>query len=71
MDGDYKLGVRGEEAFASERFDLRGDPSETRDLAVDEPDVVATMQRQLREWQQSVLQSLTGADYDRETVASP
>ena len=71
MDGDYKLVVRGEEASASELFDLRGDPSETRDLTVDEPDVVARMQRQLREWQQSVLQSLTGADYDRETVASP
>ena len=71
MDGDYKLVVRGQEASSSELFDLRADPAETRDLTMGQPAVVATMQRQLRQWQQSVLQSLTGADYDRETVASP
>lgn len=46
-----------------ELFDIREDPAESRDLAAAMPDEVERLERELREWQQSVLESLTGADY--------
>jgi arylsulfatase A-like enzyme len=46
-----------------ELFDLRADPAEQTNLAEREPAIVNTMQAELRSWQQSVLKSLTGADY--------
>ncbi|MDZ7617547.1 MAG: sulfatase-like hydrolase/transferase [Patescibacteria group bacterium] len=46
-----------------ELFDLRDDPGETRELATQRPDVLQTMSRQMRDWQTSVLMSLTGNDY--------
>ena len=46
-----------------ELFNLRDDPAETNDLAATEPQIVERMARLLREWQQSTLTSLTGADY--------
>ena len=46
-----------------ELFDLSADPAEQRNLAASEPAIVGRMQKELRTWQQSVLQSLTGADY--------
>ncbi|MDP6525071.1 MAG: sulfatase-like hydrolase/transferase [Kiritimatiellia bacterium] len=48
-----------------ELFDLRADPAEKTNLAEREPAIVKTMQTQLRTWQQSVLKSLTGADYGK------
>ena len=45
-------------------FDLKLDPQESVNLAEDKPEVVKAMQKQLKEWQQSVLKSLTGADYN-------
>jgi hypothetical protein len=44
-------------------FDLREDPAEENDLIEAKPDVARNLERQLRDWQQSVLNSLTGADY--------
>jgi arylsulfatase A-like enzyme len=61
----YKLIVqskRGGEA-KSELFDLRDDPAETKNLVGTKPEVAAGMQQELRDWQQSVLNSLTTADY--------
>jgi arylsulfatase A-like enzyme len=65
LDNRYKLVVsgssRGEAAI--ELFDLRDDPAEKKNLAESMPQVTARLQRQLRDWQQSVLTSLTAADY--------
>lgn len=64
LDGRYKLIVTGDNLNpARELFDLQDDPGESRNLAEARPGVSLRMQRQLRDWQQSVLTSLTGADY--------
>ena len=63
MDNDHKLVVDGSSGSGTELFNLRDDPAETNNLATSSPDVVEEMGRQLREWQQSALTSLTGADY--------
>lgn len=66
LDNRYKLvvqGRRGSEA-TSQLFDVRNDPSERVDLASEKPVVVREMRNKLRQWQQSVLRSLTGADYE-------
>lgn len=61
----YKLviGAQAADRAAVELFDLTRDPAEQHNLAPSQPELVDTMQKQLRNWQQSVLQSLTGADY--------
>jgi hypothetical protein len=46
-----------------ELFHLGDDPAETHNLAADEPAIVIALAKQLREWQSSTLNSLTGADY--------
>lgn len=47
----------------AELFDLVADPAESQDLAGEKPEIVQAMSRELRDWQNSVLRSLTGADY--------
>ncbi|MEM1095158.1 MAG: sulfatase-like hydrolase/transferase [Bacteroidota bacterium] len=67
LDGQYKLVVHDGEtpAYPSiELFDIRTDPGETTNLAAAQPATVRRMQAALGTWQQSVLRSLTGADYD-------
>jgi arylsulfatase A-like enzyme len=70
----YKLVVSGERSAESgsapaastplrELFDLREDQGETKDLIQAKPEIAEDMGQQLRNWQQSVLASLTGADY--------
>ncbi|MEZ6128880.1 MAG: sulfatase-like hydrolase/transferase [Planctomycetaceae bacterium] len=64
LDNRFKLIVTGRgQREKSELFNIRDDPAETTDLIKSEPGVAATMQRQLQAWQSSVLQSLTGTDY--------
>ncbi len=46
-----------------ELFDLQADPAEKTNLIEKQPATAGKLQDQLREWQKSVLQSLTGADY--------
>ncbi|MEZ6059395.1 MAG: sulfatase-like hydrolase/transferase [Planctomycetaceae bacterium] len=46
-----------------ELFDLKSDPSEKSNVIKSHPEIAADLQQQLRDWQQSVLTSLTGADY--------
>jgi len=46
-----------------ELFDLDADPAEKKNLIRQHADIADGLQAQLRDWQQSVLQSLTGADY--------
>ncbi len=42
---------------------MRADPGEAVNLAADHPQTVVRLERLLRAWQESVLNSLTGADY--------
>jgi arylsulfatase A-like enzyme len=46
-----------------ELYDLVDDSAETNNLAEPQADVAEAMQKELRKWQDSVLESLTGADY--------
>ncbi len=63
VDNRYKLVVDGDRGGAKELFDLRADPAEKHNLAAAQPAEAARLERLLREWQTSVLNSLTGADY--------
>lgn len=62
IDNQYKL-VMGEDADLA-LFDLIADPAESNNLAAAQPEVVERMKGQLDEWQQSVLRSLSGGDYE-------
>lgn len=65
LDGQYKLVVHDEsEETSIELFDLYNDPGELIDLSSDNPEITNRLKIKLYEWQQSVLTSLTGADYD-------
>lgn len=61
----YKLVVdsKSEEQPSKELFDLTNDPAEKKNLIKEEPEIATTLERQLHQWQQSILNSLTGADY--------
>lgn len=65
LDNRYKLvlGTLSADPSAFELFDVIEDPAEAHDLAASHPEIVEKMQKQLRDWQHSVLTSLTGADY--------
>ena len=63
LDSDYKLVIDGSEGSGHELFNLRDDPAEKSNLSGSKPAFVEKLLRQLREWQQSTLNSLTGADY--------
>ena len=66
MKDQFKLIVEGkspnEKGF--ELYDIQNDPGETKNLADEHPEIVEEMQVPLRKWQESMLNSLTGADYD-------
>ena len=61
----YKLVIESQSNDGSniELFDLIKDPAEQINVAAVQPEIVEDMQRQLHDWQQSVLESLTGGDY--------
>jgi arylsulfatase A-like enzyme len=63
LGNHYKLVVDGQSGTGKELFDLRDDQTETKNLIESEPEVAKQLERQLHSWQQSVLESLTGADY--------
>jgi arylsulfatase A-like enzyme len=67
IDGRFKLIIHEQRGGAVKRelFDLEADPAETTNLFERHPDIAAKLQTQLRDWQQSVLHSLTGADYTK------
>lgn len=46
-------------------FDLDKDPAESINIAVENPEIVAAMTKQLHRWQASVEQSLTGKEYEQ------
>lgn len=60
LDNRYKLVVHD---GRRELFDVRDDPAETKNLLEDHPEIAEQLERQLRNWQKSVLKSLTAADY--------
>lgn len=65
VDNRYKLVIHGEldKNSGKELFDLHSDPGEKKDLFEAQPEIAAQLEKTLYEWQQSVLNSLTGADY--------
>jgi len=66
LDNQYKLVVheRGNKVV-KELFDVRRDPAETNNLIQSVPQTATQLAQQLRAWQESVLRSLTGADYQQ------
>ncbi|MFY0654486.1 MAG: sulfatase-like hydrolase/transferase [Cyclobacteriaceae bacterium] len=66
IDNRYKLLIHEntDDEPSIELFDLIEDRAETKNLADSYPDITEKMQQQLYEWQLSVLNSLTGADYN-------
>ena len=65
LDSRFKLVIHDEPGVETKRelFDLQRDQAEQHNLLDTEPAVAETLERQLRDWQRSVLASLTGADY--------
>jgi arylsulfatase A-like enzyme len=63
LDNRYKLIMEADGKTSRMLFDLRDDPAEKINLIKDKPEVAGKLERQLRDWQQSVLNSLSGADY--------
>jgi arylsulfatase A-like enzyme len=64
IEGDHKLVIREKNGETSiELFDLKSDPAEKDDLSRKHPERVRKLQAALHAWQESVLNSLTGADY--------
>jgi len=65
VDNRYKLVIAGEsgDESAKELFDFRADKAEEKNLIEEQPEVAADLERQLRAWQESVLNSLIGKDY--------
>jgi arylsulfatase A-like enzyme len=64
----FKLVVHGGKDGANsvvELFNLDADTAEKTNLVIHEPQIAKDMQQALRVWQQSVLNSLTGADYKK------
>lgn len=67
IENDHKLVIQESKQGAQkvELFDLKTDPAEKTNLAAEKPELVKSLQTKLRDWQASVLQSLTGADYPK------
>lgn len=62
---NYKLVIEGQTPNQEgyELYDIYADSAEKKNLADTYPEIVKKMQQELRKWQESVLNSLTGADY--------
>lgn len=68
IDGRFKLVIhdgRKSQSSRTELFDLEADPGEKTSVAAKQPERVKQLQAKLRAWQESVLKSLTGADYSK------
>lgn len=65
IDGRFKLVVHEKKNNKAdvELFDLEADPAERSNLIGGQPEIAKRLQTRLHQWQQSVLRSLTGADY--------
>jgi len=67
IDGRFKLVIHEQKGGTVKRelFDLQSDPGEKTNLFEQQRATGDKLQVRLRDWQQSVLQSLTGADYKK------
>ncbi|SKA96886.1 Arylsulfatase A [Prosthecobacter debontii] len=67
IEGSWKLVIHdGKNGKAKEElFDLESDPGEKTNLLSKQPDIAKKLQGELHNWQDSVLHSLTGADYQK------
>jgi arylsulfatase A-like enzyme len=65
IDGHFKLVIHDRDGGEpkQELFELKSDPAEKADVMSEQPAVAKRLHSQLRSWQDSVLQSLIGADY--------
>jgi len=65
IEGRYKLVLHEERdgSLRQELFDLETDPAEKQNQWEHQPALAARLQAQMRTWQDSVLRSLSGADY--------
>ncbi len=70
IDGKFKLVIHEQMNgnVKRELFDLQADPAEKTNLIEQNPAVADQLATRLGEWQQSVLHSLTGADYSKRQV---
>uniref|UniRef100_UPI004047594F sulfatase family protein n=1 Tax=Algoriphagus sp. TaxID=1872435 RepID=UPI004047594F len=66
LDNRYKLVIHGDAKSNGRRelFDVRNDPGEKTNLIGVEPQIADKLEKQLLDWQQSVLESLMGKDYN-------
>jgi len=69
LDGRFKLVIHEQRDGSPkcELFDLAADPAEKNNLLEQRPDTAKRLQTELCQWQQSVLRSLSGADYQKST----
>jgi arylsulfatase A-like enzyme len=65
IDGRFKLVIHEQKNnnVRRELFDIAADPAEKANLVDQQTTLADQLQSKLRDWQQSVLTSLTGADY--------
>ena len=63
ISGDYKLVIDGDKNTGIELFHLRKDSAESNNLAKSQTALAKKLQLQLRDWQESVLNSLMEDDY--------
>lgn len=61
---NFKL-ILAENGNGLELYDLKKDRAETNNIADAHPEVVTELNEKLLNWQESVLNSLTGADYKK------
>ena len=65
LDNRYKLIIDDRNnRLKKELYDIREDPGEINNLIDKYPEIAADLEKQMKDWQQSVLQSLTGKDYE-------
>ena len=67
IDGSFKLVIHDSKKGESkhELFDLKSDPAEKTNLIDQQPSTAERLKHELRAWQKSTLESLTGADYSK------
>ena len=65
IEGDDKIVIHDQKNGTTkvELFNLKNDPAEKTNLLEQKPELAKQLQEKLRQWQEGVLNSLTGADY--------
>jgi arylsulfatase A-like enzyme len=65
IEGDDKIVIHDQKNGVTkvELFDLKNDPAEKTNLLDQKPKLAKRLQAKLRQWQEGVLKSLSGADY--------